>query len=256
MTPESTQPLHFLKLLAHDLRWQLVTFLAGSDFRVQELVALLKQPQNLVSYHLKQLREAELVIERRSTADARDIYYSLDLEQMQRLYNAVGLALHPALASGDSIIIRTEQSLSRPVRVLFLCTENSARSQMAEAILREMGGAEIEVFSAGTTPTIVHPDAIQIMADRHIDLRQQRSKSIDQLQQRAFDYVVTVCDRARESCPDFPGDTRRIHWSLSDPAVIQDVDARYAAFAQTAEQLATRIRYLVALIQSEKEVPS
>src|SRR5450631_4095490 len=91
---DSPQAFGFLKLLAHDLRWKLVTRLTHSDYRVQELVDALQQPQNLVSYHLKRLRDLHLVTERRSTADARDIYYSLDVDQLQSGYAAIGEALH------------------------------------------------------------------------------------------------------------------------------------------------------------------
>src|SRR5271165_723768 len=120
------QPFDFLKLLAHELRWQLVTTLAQSDYRVQELVNVLQQPQNLVSYHLKQLRDFHLVAERRSTADARDIYYSLDLLQLQTFYDSVGEALHPVLAHGQSVGETPNYNHDSPARVLFLCTENSA----------------------------------------------------------------------------------------------------------------------------------
>src|SRR5258706_15638577 len=101
--PQALQPFDFLRLIAHELRWQLVTALTHSDYRVQELVDALKQPQNLVSYHLKQLRDLRLVVERRSTADARDIYYSLDLVQLQTFYDAVGEALHPALVHQETL---------------------------------------------------------------------------------------------------------------------------------------------------------
>src|SRR6185295_16072417 len=98
----SLSPPDFLKLLAHDLRWSLVTALARSDHRVHELVQLLGQPMNLVSYHLKQLRDQRLVTERRSSADGRDVYYSLDLDALRTRYFAAGEALHPMLNSGDS----------------------------------------------------------------------------------------------------------------------------------------------------------
>src|SRR5438093_13174736 len=97
----SAQPPDFLKLLAHDLRWKLVTALSRSDHRVHELVHMLDQPMNLVSYHLKQLRDQQLVTERRSSADGRDIYYSLDIEALRRRYFAAGEAIHPALANSD-----------------------------------------------------------------------------------------------------------------------------------------------------------
>lgn len=105
-----------------------------------------------------------------------------------------------------------------PIRVLFLCTGNSARSQMAEALLRSFGGDDFEVSSAGTEPKGLHPQAIHAMLDIGIDISRQRSKHLREFLDRPFDYVITVCDRARDNCPTFPGDTQRIHWSFDDPA--------------------------------------
>ena len=120
----------FLKLLAHDMRWQIVRLLAHSDYRGQEMVQRLKQPQNLISYHLRLLATHDLVNERRSAADGRDIYYSLNLDLLRERYATTATALHPILGSFSSS--RYEErpiQLHAPVRVLFLCTENSARSQ-------------------------------------------------------------------------------------------------------------------------------
>ncbi len=137
---------------------------------------------------------------------------------------------------------------SRRVRVLFLCTHNSARSQMAEAILRDLGGDRVEAHSAGTEVTRVHPLAVQQMAGRGIDISGQRSKSLDELSAERFDYVVTVCNNARESCPVFPGDPERIHWSLPDPAAVEGTEpVRAAAFKGAADELTTRIRHLLSL---------
>jgi len=244
------QPSEFLKMLGHDVRWQLVTTLAQSDFRVQELVKQLQQPQNLVSYHLKQLRDSHLLAEHRSTADARDIYYSLNLVQLQAAYNAVGMALHPALSSTT-----TDYTFAHPIRILFLCTENSARSQIAEGLLRHLKIEGVDVFSAGTTPSRVHPNAVRVMSNRGIDITEQRSKSVDEFQGQAFDYVITVCDRARENCPVFPNDTRLIHWSLPDPAMVVDQAAQDKAFEQTVQEITLRIRYLFAFISTTKDAP-
>jgi protein-tyrosine-phosphatase len=133
-------------------------------------------------------------------------------------------------------------------RVLFLCTHNSARSQMAEGILRHLAPA-VEVASAGTEVTRVHPLAIQALAPWGIDISGQRSKHLEELLGRRFDYVITVCDRASETCPVFPGAPERLHWSLPDPSAAEgDEGARLAAFTGTAQELLTRIRDLVTRI--------
>jgi arsenate reductase len=103
-------------------------------------------------------------------------------------------------------------------RVLILCTGNSARSQIAEGLLRKLAGDRIDVFSAGTQPSTVNPLAIKVMAEWHIDIRQQRSKHVNEFLGQAFDDVITVCDSAAQSCPVFPGRVRRTHWSIPDPA--------------------------------------
>lgn len=246
----SVQPPGFLKLLAHDIRWQILVLLGRSDYCVQEIVRLLEQPQNLVSYHLRRLHDQNLVTERRSTADGRDIYYSLDVPMLRTLYFAAADSLNPALNITDTAIQEAVSHLpSRKVRVLFLCTHNSARSQMAEGILRHLSGGRIEAFSAGSQPTHLHPLAVQAMTKMGIDISQQRSKHLDEFRDRSFDYIVTVCDRVREACPTFPGDPERVHWSFIDPAAVEGSDkARSKAFEQVALQLTNRIRYLVILI--------
>ncbi len=103
-------------------------------------------------------------------------------------------------------------------RVLFICTHNSARSQMAEGLLRHLGGERFEVFSAGTEATYVRPLAIRAMAELGIDISQQRSKTLERYLGEPFDEVITVCDTAAEACPVFPGAARRLHWSLEDPS--------------------------------------
>jgi protein-tyrosine-phosphatase len=243
-----------LKLLTHELRWSILMLLGRSDYRGQELVQLLGQPQNLVSYHLRRLYEQRLVTERRSTADGRDIYYSLDLTQLRTLYFAAGDALHPALHASDTAPQGAVSHLpAKKVRVLFLCTHNSARSQMAEGILRHLSEGRIEVQSAGSQPRELHPLAVQTMARMGINISQQQSKHFDEFRGQSFDYIITVCDRMRESCPTFPGDPQQVHWSFIDPAAVEgSVQERSRAFEQVAIQLMNRIRYLVILIEREK----
>jgi protein-tyrosine-phosphatase/DNA-binding MarR family transcriptional regulator len=253
MTQASTSPTvpDFLKLLSHEIRWKLLSALAQSDYRVQELVRLVDQPANLVSYHLRQLRDQHVVIERRSSADERSVYYSLDLETVRTRYRAAGDALHPALGTIGELSSPESFPFSHPSpRVLFLCTENSARSQIAEALLRHLTQGRIEAYSAGSHPTSVHPLARQVLEAQGISTEGLRSKSLDEFASQTFDQIVTVCDRVREWCPPFPGTPACIHWSLSDPATVEgSLEERYRAFEQTSLQLATRLRFLLIFLQ-------
>jgi protein-tyrosine-phosphatase len=251
-----TYPLDFLKLLAHDIRWRILLALSRSDHRVEELVEQIKQPHNLLSYHLKRLRLQQLVSERRSSADARDIYYSLNLDRFRQMYLEAGQALHPGVS--DTIASpkpQTKTLAGSPVRVLFLCTHNSARSQMAEGLLRELGRKNVEVFSAGSEPTSIHPLAIKVMSGRGIDVRAHRSKHLEEYLGQDFDYVITVCDRVREVCPIFPGEPEHIHWSFPDPVAIEgNLKSQEKVFEETALELTMRIQYLLLMIdRSRKE---
>ena len=127
-------------------------------------------------------------------------------------------------------------------RLLFLCTGNSARSQMAEGLLRHEAGDRFEVFSAGTHPSLVRPEAIAVMNEIGIDISGHRSKSIDEFAGRDLDTVVTVCDHARESCPVFPGQTQRLHWPFEDPAAaIGTEEQRKDAFRKIRDRIHGRI---------------
>ena len=234
----------FLRAAGHPLRWRLMGELAMSDRQVQELTARVGQPQNLVSYHLGQLRKAQLVTARRSSADGRDSYYRLDLSRCAALLAATGGTLHPALRLTTPP--PPAPSAREPVRVLFLCTGNSSRSQMAEALLRQRADT-VQVYSAGSHPKPVHPDAVAVMAGYGIDLTTARSKHLDEFTGRRFDYVITLCDRVREVCPDFPDHPRAVHWSVPDPA--RDPDG-YPAFQRVAAELAERITFLQHTIAS------
>jgi arsenate reductase (thioredoxin) len=128
-------------------------------------------------------------------------------------------------------------------RVLILCTGNSARSQMAEGILRHLAGDDFEVASAGVAPSQIRPEAIKVMGELGIDISGQRSKSVDEFLRQEFHYVITVCDNANEQCPVFPGPTERIHWSFADPAAVQgDEPARLAAFRRVRDEIAERLK--------------
>ena len=164
-----TAPPSFLQLAGHPLRWQLLRELAQSDRQVRELTNVLRQPQSLVSYHLARLRAGQLVSMRRSSADGRDAYYRVDLARCGELLAAAGGALHPGLALAPPIG-NGHAAPGRRVRVLFLCTGNSTRSQIAEALLRQLAGDSVEVHSAGSHPKSVHPNAVRVMRERGIDI--------------------------------------------------------------------------------------
>jgi ArsR family transcriptional regulator, arsenate/arsenite/antimonite-responsive transcriptional repressor / arsenate reductase (thioredoxin) len=240
-------PPGFLRLVGHALRWRLLGELARSDRMVHELTDLVDQPQNLVSYHLGKLREAHLVSARRSSADRRDAYYMVDLTRVGQLLAATGAALHPALRLGPAPA-RHAVAGTGPVRVLFLCTGNSARSQMAEALARARSDGLVEAHSAGSAPKPLHPNVLRVMREeRGIDLAGQHSKHLSVFADQRFDWVISLCDRVREVCPEFPGQPETIHWSIPDPAAIPgDDDASYPAFQQTAAELETRIGFLLA----------
>jgi arsenate reductase len=141
-----------------------------------------------------------------------------------------------------------EDVMSAPIRVLFVCTGNSSRSQLAEALLRDFGGADFEPFSAGTNPGVVNPYAIRALAEIGLDWSAARSKSVTEFLGQHFDYVVTVCDRARQTCPVFPGNHNTLHWGLDDPAEVEGTDEqRIEAFRRTRTEIATRLRPFVEL---------
>ncbi len=128
-------------------------------------------------------------------------------------------------------------------RVLFLCTHNSARSQMAEGLLKHYGGNRYEVFSAGTSPSRVHPMTVEVMAERGIDLTGQRSKSIDEFLGQDFDFIITTCDDAKNRCPVFPGRGEMLHWDVEDPAAAEGTkEEGLKAFRRVRDELEELIR--------------
>ncbi|MEQ8671771.1 MAG: metalloregulator ArsR/SmtB family transcription factor [Aggregatilineales bacterium] len=241
---ENPQRLDVLKLLAHDIRWQLLTLLAESDLTVQELADAVAQPMNTVSYHLKLLRDNRLVSTRQSDADGRDVYYGMNISEVGIQYRLLGELLHPGMISAETVL----KPEVPPFRVLFLCTHNSARSQMAEGFLRKLiveQNVQAEVFSAGSEPRGVHPLAIRAMRARDIDISGQSSDLIENFVGESFDYVITVCDHVREVCPTFPGDYTQIHWSIPDPSTIEGVDD-YEIFLRTSERILSRLHHFLA----------
>jgi protein-tyrosine-phosphatase/DNA-binding transcriptional ArsR family regulator len=235
MVASATSPPRFLQLAGHPVRWRLLSELARSDRRVGELCELAGQRQSLVSYHLRQLRDEGLVSARRSAADGRDSYYVLDLARCRELLAHAGGALHPALASAPP-------KAMAEASVLFLCTGNSSRSQIAEALYPG------ETASAGSHPKPLHPYAVRVMRERGIDISARRSKHLSEFAGRRFDCIVSLCDRVREVCPEFPGEPETIHWSIPDPAREGTLDA----FERTATELETRIGFLIEATRREE----
>ncbi|GMV48542.1 arsenate reductase ArsC [Nitrospirales bacterium NOB] len=138
-------------------------------------------------------------------------------------------------------------------RVLFLCTGNSARSQMAEGWLRRLAGDRFEVFSAGTQPVGLNPGAVAAMAEVGIDVSQQRSKHVSEFRSQTFDHVITVCDRAKESCPVWPGTTHVLHWSFDDPAASTDSpESSRALFRRVRDEIGDRIKRFLDTSEAEE----
>ena len=143
--------------------------------------------------------------------------------------------------------------MSEKKRVLILCTGNSARSQMAEGLLRHDAGNIFDVYSGGVQPTLVRPEAVEAMNDIGIDISSHRSKSVDEFAGQEFDYVITVCDNANEQCPVFPGNTKRIHWSFEDPAASEgDRDARLAVFRRVRDEIRLQLRHFAQSTSKQK----
>jgi protein-tyrosine-phosphatase/DNA-binding transcriptional ArsR family regulator len=239
-----------LRLIADPVRWRLLRELAGGDLRVRELVAAVGEAQNLVSYHLRQLRSGGLVTARRSSFDGRDTYYSLDLAGCAHALAQAGAALHPGLASAGTGPAAGGGAGHRPCRVLFVCTGNSGRSPMAAALLRHSAGRWARAASAGTRPRPLHPAAAAVLRDRYrIDISGHRPTHVAAVASEPFDYVISLCDKAREVCPQFAGSPRRVHWSLPDPAAGADTPrAAYAGFDRLATELSTRVRFLLPVL--------
>jgi protein-tyrosine-phosphatase/DNA-binding transcriptional ArsR family regulator len=246
-------PQQVLQLVADPLRWELLVHLGVSDRRVGELVALSGKAQNLVSYHLGELRSAGLVTARRSSADGRDTYYRLDVTRCGALFGTAARRLHPALDLTPASPEPRRRSRRRKPSVLFLCTGNSARSQMAEALLVHRSAHTVAARSAGSHPKALHPNAVRAMAERGIDIAGRPTKHFDRFAHRRFDQVVTLCDKVREVCPEFPGSPVTAHWSMADPAADEKSDASsYPTFVRTADDIEGRVGLLVAQLDNER----
>jgi len=242
IAPQDGAPPAFLRLAGHPLRWRLLSELSRSDRLVRELKVLTGERQSLVSYHLGQLRVGGLVSMRRSAADRRDAYYRIDLARCGELLAATGSALHPGLR----LVPLPAGKPQARARVLFLCTGNSARSQMAEAFAEHLAGDTITAASAGSHPKTLHPNAVRAMLEYGIDITGRQAKHVSTFAGQRFDYVVSLCDRVREVCPEFPGHPGMIHWSIADPAGEGGSDAKtYPAFRAVAADLHTRTEFFL-----------
>jgi len=225
--------------------------LARSDYRVRELAALVDEPQNLVSYHLRLLRDGGLVTSRRSSFDGRDSYYHLELDRCADALSESGAALHPALdPRPPAPIAPPGRRGRRRISVLFVCSGNSARSPIAEALLRHHAAGRTTSASAGNRPKpSLHPHAVRALNESFgIDISPQRPRHVDSFLGHAFDHVITLCDRAREACPEFPHHPRRVHWSIDDPARAGNGQDGYSAFQRTTAEIDVRVRQLLPVL--------
>ncbi|NWF79257.1 MAG: protein tyrosine phosphatase [Chloroflexi bacterium] len=235
------------QLLADRVVWELVKTLATSDVHGRDLQARLGVPHEALEERLSQLEQLGLVSSRTNDVDASLRYYRLQVDRLRSLVQQVISSLHPSL----QLAPEPEALSSEPARprVLFLCTENSARSQLAEVLLRQLSRGSVEAYSAGTQPGSVNPMVAEILGEAAQGLR---SKHVDEFVGQHFDYVVTVCDRAREACPSFAGAEKQVHWSMPDPAAVAGEEARLRAFSVTACELTQRIRYLLTFIEARQ----
>jgi ArsR family transcriptional regulator, arsenate/arsenite/antimonite-responsive transcriptional repressor / arsenate reductase (thioredoxin) len=240
-----------LSVLAHDLRWTIVGLLVPGDLRTSELVSRTGQPPSLVSYHLARLRDAGLVSARRSAADGRDSYHTLDLDTLGQAVASMADQIHPSLVHpgllGD--VPRLRQEVADPpgpiAQVLFICSGNSARSPMAAGWLNHLSEGQVTARSAGTTPRPLHPLAVAAMAEHGMDISGHQPTHLDDYPGHRFTRVITLCDRARENCGELPG--AAVHWSIPNPAQAHPADLD--AFRATARELRTRIRYLMPTLE-------
>jgi protein-tyrosine-phosphatase len=248
---DDVDPPGFLQAVGHPLRWQLLVELGRSDRSVRELVVVVGEPQNLVSYHLGKLREVGLVSARKSSADGRDAYYAADLARLGSSLSATGAALHPGLAlASEPPAAGPSEAAGSPARVLFLCTGNSARSQIAEALLSVRSGGRVEARSAGSAPKPLRPEAVRVVREQvDLDISAWAPKHLEVFADERFDRVITLCDRVKEVCPEWPGAPETAHWSIPDPAA---EPSGVGAFRAVAAELDLRIGFLLALLAADR----
>jgi arsenate reductase len=177
-----------------------------------------------------------------------------DLDRLDEELTDLELTIAAAGRARDTIPEATMPD--HPIRVLFVCTGNSARSQIGEALLEQFGGADFEVESAGTAPKGVNPYAVRVLAEIGIDWSAATSKAVEGFVGQSFDYVITVCDRARQSCPVFPGSGNSLHWGLEDPAEVEGTDEhKLEAFRRTRQDLTMRLRPFMEIARRTAGLP-
>jgi ArsR family transcriptional regulator, arsenate/arsenite/antimonite-responsive transcriptional repressor / arsenate reductase (thioredoxin) len=243
-TEHQDEALILLKLLAHDLRWAVVKSLATTDMRVGEIVAGVQQPTNLVSYHLKKLRDGNVVNAHRSNADARDVYYTLDFDRVREALKLVGKSVS---------LFSQGLPANLPVRIVFVCTDGSLRSRMAAAIAyklnEQLEGNYIESYIGGLTLAPLHPETAHILRQLNLDVHHTPLRHIDEFNTDNVDFAITVCDQVRDMYPAFPPDLKRMHWSIPPPSPMQDPEARQEAYRETYKLIEDRIVYFIESLQ-------
>lgn len=246
----SLEPPRFLQLVSDRHRWQLLREQACSDYRVAELTELLREPRNLASYHLPNLRDAGLVAEQRGSADGRDIYYRVYLVRYRDLLGVTGVALYPGLRlSPASPQPRPPSKTAGAVSL----HRNSARSQIAEALHEHRSGGPSAPAPPAVSPKALHPNAVRVMAEVGIDISKRLTKHLNSFARTRFDRLITLCDKVKEICPEFPGQPQAVHWSMPDPAAHGGTDEESCpAFRRTADELEVRAGLLIADVATHK----
>lgn len=228
-------------------RLVIISLLSTGPMLVSDICNASGLSLTLVSQHLRILRDSGMVQAERDSKDARAVWYSLNPQRIKEIQTALSMVFDMTkIVDCRGLGAKQSPNLSREkFRVLFLCSGNSARSQMAEALLQHYGKGLIEARSAGTHPREVHPLTIKVLTEIGLDTKGLKTKHYSVFNQESFHYVITVCDRANEECPDFKGDYQRIHWSIADPVKDGNEDELINVFKQTREELAGRIELFV-----------
>jgi ArsR family transcriptional regulator, arsenate/arsenite/antimonite-responsive transcriptional repressor / arsenate reductase (thioredoxin) len=236
-------------------RLAIISLLSTGPILVGDICNTSGLPLTLVSQHLRVLRESGMVQAERDSNDARAVWYSLNPQRIKEIQTVLSMVFDMTKIVDRRIPeVKQSPNLTREkFRVLFLCSGNSARSQMAEALLQHYGTGLIEARSAGTHPREVHPLTIKVLTEIGIDTTGLKAKHYSVFSRESFRYVITVCDRANEECPDFNGNYQRIHWSIVDPVKDGNEDELLNVFEQTRQELAERIDLFVHAHRYEAE---